>query len=128
MLLEIYKNNESTTTNADSNVYMKYMSDFIIYLYTMKVKKLIEKLSKLDWDIEVYIDDSEYWPWTFRYLRKWVRAEFEWEWYTLIYSYDLKDIVNTRMSWNEKGKPIVSEKKIVILSDWCLEDKSDLFI
>ena len=107
---------------------MKYMSDFIIYLYTMKIKKLIEILSKLDWDMEVYIDDTEYWPWTFKYVRKWVRAEFEWEWHTLIYSYDLKDIVNERKFWNERGKPIVSEKNVVILSNWCLEDKSDLFI
>ena len=94
----------------------------------MKIKKLIEILSKLDWDMEVYIDDTEYWPWTFKYVRKGVRAEFEWEWHTLIYSYDLKDIVNERKFCNERGKPIVSEKNIVILSNWCLEDKSDLFI
>jgi hypothetical protein len=107
---------------------MKYMSDFIIYLYTMKVKKLIEKLSKLDWDMEVYIDDTEYWPWRFDYLRKWIKAEFEGNSYTLLYSYDLKDLVWNRKFWLDRGKPIVSEKNIVILSKFCLEDKSDLFI
>jgi len=47
MLLEIDKNNESTTTNADNNVYMKYMSDFIIYLYTMEnLIKLLNEYRK----------------------------------------------------------------------------------
>ena len=39
---------------------MKYMSDFIIYLYNMKVKELIEKLKELDQDREIYYVNREY--------------------------------------------------------------------
>lgn len=69
MLLGIDKNNESTTTNADSNVYMKYMSDFIIYLYTME--NLIELVYYYNFEVktfEVWIwlpnSDTDYCWWT----------------------------------------------------------------
>lgn len=61
--------NESTTTNADNNVYMKYMSDFIIYLYTMD--KLIELVYYYNFEVktfEVWIwlpnSDTDYYWWT----------------------------------------------------------------
>lgn len=49
--------NESTITNADNNVYMKYMSDFIIYLYTMK------KLIELVYYYNFYVKTFEVWIW-----------------------------------------------------------------
>jgi len=63
----------------------------------MTVKELIERLKELDWDREIYFEDSEYWGslpikdieetciFKFKIGRDWTNFKrweiFDWEWY-----------------------------------------------
>jgi len=94
---------------------MKYMSDFIIYLYTMKVKELIEKLKEFDENTEVYIEDAEYWEEMLIDVKKWIKARYQNNCFSIWSRSDLEDLPKKRRDVLDRWNAVISEKEIVIL-------------